>query len=104
MAAGSSVESMLALLMAPLAAAAPPPAGAVVSASIDLTASSSPSPFPHYWKRCVGSGHLLLGTRSDWQRQLKLAHDELGFTGKQHSSLPIQIARGVWSPSLHPYN
>ena len=87
-------ESMLPLLLAPLAAGAPAPAGAAVSASIDLTASSSLSPFPHYWKRCVGSGHLLLGTRSDWQRHLKLAHDELGFTGKHHSSLPIPLARG----------
>ena len=31
--------------------------------------------------RGLRSGHLLLGTRSDWQRHLKLAQDELGFTG-----------------------
>merc|ERR1712137_1282328 len=37
--------------------------------------------FPHFWKRCVGSGHMLLGTRSDWQAHLKRAKDELGFVG-----------------------
>ena len=49
------------------------------SATVDLTAPSTD--FNHYWKRCVGSGHLLLGTRRDWQDHLRLAHAELGFTG-----------------------
>lgn len=25
---------------------------------------------PHYWSRCVGSGHALLGTRNDWRQHL----------------------------------
>jgi xylan 1,4-beta-xylosidase len=33
----------------------------------------------HYWERCVGSGHALLGTRQDWRDALKIAHDKLGF-------------------------
>ena len=50
----------------------------LTSGVIDLSAST---PFEHFWKRCVGSGHMLLGTRSDWRAHLKLAHDECGFTG-----------------------
>lgn len=33
----------------------------------------------HPWRRCVGSGHATLALRADWQAQLRLAHDELGF-------------------------
>lgn len=63
------------MLMASAAAHASP----IVNATVDLTAS--PTPFAKYWQRCVGSGHMLLGTREDWRRHLKLAVDELGFTG-----------------------
>lgn len=52
--------------------------GATITAGVDLTAAA---PLAHYWKRCVGSGHMLLGTRADWRAHLKLAVDELGFTG-----------------------
>jgi xylan 1,4-beta-xylosidase len=48
-----------------------------VDFSIDL--ASQTKPFPHYWEQCVGSGHAALALRADYQRQLKLAHDELGF-------------------------
>eukprot|EP01052_Picozoa_sp_SAG31_P024173 SAG31_NODE_2039_length_6594_cov_7.103926_4_plen_621_part_00 len=90
---------MLSLLLAPLVlvVAVAAPADGAVSASIDLT--TSPSPFPHYWKRCVGSGHLLLGTRSDWQSHLKLARDELGFTGvRGHGILDddMSVLPGEW--------
>lgn len=34
---------------------------------------------PHFWEHTVGSGHAPLALRADWQRQLKQAHDELGF-------------------------
>lgn len=33
----------------------------------------------HPWRQCVGSGHATLALRADWQAQMKLAHDELGF-------------------------
>jgi xylan 1,4-beta-xylosidase len=37
------------------------------------------TPFPHYWERCVGSGHAALGLRQDWRQHLKQCHDQLGF-------------------------
>jgi xylan 1,4-beta-xylosidase len=40
---------------------------------------SAAEPFPHFWKRVVGSGHAPLALRADWQAQLKRCHDELGF-------------------------
>lgn len=36
-------------------------------------------PFPHFWEHTVGSDHARMALRADWQRQLKRAHDELGF-------------------------
>ena len=32
----------------------------------------------NHWKYCVGSGQAKLAMRSDYARQLKLIHDELG--------------------------
>jgi xylan 1,4-beta-xylosidase len=61
------------LLLLPAAAAT------TTAATVDLAGPSTP--FVHYWKRCVGSGHMALGTRQDWRDHLKLAHDELGFVG-----------------------
>lgn len=46
---------------------------------VDLT--YQPVAFPHFWKRCVGTGHMLLGLRSDWQQHLMRAKEELGFVG-----------------------
>jgi xylan 1,4-beta-xylosidase len=34
----------------------------------------------HPWRHCVGSGHAALALRADWQAQLRMAHDELGFS------------------------
>lgn len=36
--------------------------------------------YPHkkHWQYCVGSGHALLALRTDYTRQLKFIHDELG--------------------------
>ncbi len=36
-------------------------------------------PLPHFWEHTVGSDHALVALRADWQRQLKRAHEELGF-------------------------
>jgi xylan 1,4-beta-xylosidase len=33
----------------------------------------------HPWRMCVGSGHATLALRADWQAQMRIAHDELGF-------------------------
>jgi xylan 1,4-beta-xylosidase len=43
----------------------------------DLTEATTP--LPHFWEHTVGSDHACMALRSDWQRQLKRAHDELGF-------------------------
>ena len=37
------------------------------------------TPLPHFWEHTIGSDHARAALRSDWQRQLKRAHDELGF-------------------------
>ena len=34
---------------------------------------------PHFWEHTVGSDHSRMALRDDWRRQLKRAHDELGF-------------------------
>jgi xylan 1,4-beta-xylosidase len=35
--------------------------------------------FAHFWEHTVGSGHAPLALRADWQSQLRLCHNELGF-------------------------
>jgi xylan 1,4-beta-xylosidase len=35
--------------------------------------------FPHYWEMCVGSCRAYTALREDYRKQLKRAHDELGF-------------------------
>jgi xylan 1,4-beta-xylosidase len=35
--------------------------------------------FPQFWEHTVGSGHAPLALRADWQTQMPLCHDELGF-------------------------
>jgi xylan 1,4-beta-xylosidase len=37
------------------------------------------TPLPHFWEHTIGSEHPRAALRSDWQQQLKRAHDELGF-------------------------
>jgi xylan 1,4-beta-xylosidase len=69
----------------------------VIHAAVDLT--EQPTQFEHYWKRCVGSGHLLLGTRQDWQEHLRLANSELGFTGVRGHGLlddDMSVLPGEW--------
>ena len=41
--------------------------------------SAHTEPLAHDWEHTVGSCHAPLALRADWQRQLKQAHDELGF-------------------------
>jgi xylan 1,4-beta-xylosidase len=35
--------------------------------------------FAHFWEHTVGSGHAPLALRADWQSQMRLCHNELGF-------------------------
>jgi xylan 1,4-beta-xylosidase len=41
--------------------------------------SATVTPLPHFWEHTVGSDHAPMALRADWQRQLRRAHDELGF-------------------------
>jgi len=50
------------------------------SSTVQFTADiKNTTEWVHYWERCVGSGHALLGMRDDWRSALKIAHDKLGF-------------------------
>ena len=47
-----------------------------------FTADLSPNrtvPFPHFWEECVGSSHMMLGTRFDWRSHLKKVRNACGF-------------------------
>lgn len=52
-----------------------------VHLSLDVRGGAPSRDFPHFWKTCVGSGHMLLATRADWQKHMQRAKHELGFTG-----------------------
>jgi len=41
--------------------------------------SQAGKPLAHFWEHTVGSGHAPLTLRADWQAQLLLSHQELGF-------------------------
>ncbi|KAL9642769.1 hypothetical protein ABK040_009844 [Willaertia magna] len=51
------------------------------SANILLNLSDKSKPFKHVWKKSVGSCHATFCLRADWRKQLKIAQEELGFTG-----------------------
>ena len=36
-------------------------------------------PLLHFWEHTIGSGHAALALRADWQKQILLSHNELGF-------------------------
>jgi hypothetical protein len=55
-------------------------------ADFECTLNLEAKEFPHFWEHTVGSGHALLALRADYQQQLKLAHQELGFS---HVSLSV---------------
>jgi len=48
-----------------------------VDFAVDL--SKPTTPFPHFWKQCVGSGHATLALREDYRRYLTQAHHDIGF-------------------------
>ena len=50
-----------------------------MSVNFEIDLNKGYGEFPHYWEKCVGSGHAVLANREDWRRQLKKCHDELGF-------------------------
>jgi xylan 1,4-beta-xylosidase len=65
------------LLSVLLAAVLVAPCSAQFVVSVNM--SGLQSPFTHFWKHSVGSGHALLGTRSDWQAHLKQVKTDIGF-------------------------
>ena len=67
------------LLLLAITAAAAAAASNAATVTVDLPGSGAGTAFPHFWERCVGSGHLALGTRADWRQHLRRAVDELGF-------------------------
>ena len=51
--------------------------GGASTVSIAIDAAKA-EPFPHYWERCVGSGHGALTLREDWRRHVAMANADLG--------------------------
>lgn len=47
---------------------------------MDLRIERGLPTYPHqkHWQFCVGSGHAHLALRTDYVKQLKFIHDELG--------------------------
>jgi|EP01046_Picozoa_sp_COSAG06_P053192 xylan 1,4-beta-xylosidase len=70
----AATAAVASLLLSPSSAAA------ATQVSFEATLNGSTLlPFPHYWEECVGSGHMALGLRSDWQAHLKKVKDACGF-------------------------
>ncbi len=44
----------------------------------DISSACEKQKVTHHWKHCVGSGQAILAMRSDYTKQLKFIHDELG--------------------------
>jgi xylan 1,4-beta-xylosidase len=74
-----------------------------VQANLDLSANTSP--FPHYWKRCFGSGHTMLGLRSDWQAHMARAAAEIGVQGlRMHGSMDDDLSITPSKGEYHFYS
>ena len=67
------------LLLLLLAATAPTLATTSSIAYSANLATAGLRPFPHYWEECVGSSHMALGLRADWQQALKKVKAACGF-------------------------
>ena len=73
-----------------------------VSVTFNAGVVDGAAPFPHYWKRCFGSGHALLGTRVDWREHLQRARNELGvetirFHGIFDDDMSVMSADGSYN-------
>eukprot|EP00928_Gymnodinium_smaydae_P072276 TRINITY_DN55668_c0_g1_i1.p1 TRINITY_DN55668_c0_g1~~TRINITY_DN55668_c0_g1_i1.p1 ORF type:complete len:494 (+),score=63.62 TRINITY_DN55668_c0_g1_i1:33-1514(+) len=61
------------------------------------------SPFPHNWEECVGSGHMTLALRSDYQAHLRRCHDELGFKRvRMHGMMDDDMSTSL-GPGVNSY-
>jgi hypothetical protein len=45
---------------------------------VDVDLTSPTTPFPHYFSKCLGSGHALLTLREDWRKTVARARTEIG--------------------------
>lgn len=61
--------------------------------SFTLNERADTRPNDRYWQFCVGSCHAALALRADYQRQLKRAHDELGFQRVRFHGIFVTICR-----------
>lgn len=73
-------------------------------AAVDINISGKTEAFPHYWKRCVGSGHMLLGTRSDWRAHMQKVRNELGFVGVRGHGILDDDMSVIIDGEYHFYN
>jgi xylan 1,4-beta-xylosidase len=55
--------------------AVPEPSTRLIKADMNVVKG----PFSQAWRECVGAGRAAEGLRADWQEQLKLCQDEIGF-------------------------
>ena len=78
-------------------------AAAQLHAKVDL--SATPAPMPHYWKRCFGSGHTLLGTRADWREHMARSAAELGVQGlRMHGAMDDDLSITPSKGEYHFYS
>lgn len=70
--------------------------------SFYVNTTAPTSPFPHFWERCVGSGHASLALREDYRKQLVDSHKTLGwqyvrFHAIFDDDMSVVLAPGVYS-------
>ena len=81
------------------------PAAAAVAVSAELDLEAASTPFPHYWKRCFGSGHTMLGLRSDWQAHMARSASEIGVQGlRMHGAMDDDLSITPRKGEYHFYN
>jgi xylan 1,4-beta-xylosidase len=71
----NTLQATILVVVAPLTLAVWAHAVPAIDVAIDL---SSRTKFPHYFERCVGSGHGALTLREDWRQHVDMAHNDLG--------------------------
>lgn len=69
----------LPLFCALLFASASLPAQTLPVREINADFTAVQGPHSEVWRECIGAGRANEGLRADWQRQLKLVQDEIGF-------------------------
>jgi xylan 1,4-beta-xylosidase len=64
------------LQLGPIAVSRPQEAS---SETIEISATATGRPFPHFWERMFGSGRAILSLRESYRRDLRQVHDITGF-------------------------